>query len=317
MNEFAERLRSSGEGTLRAAGVKILQLNLGYRCNMACKHCHIEAGPARQETMERGAIEQALAAALKDDGGGAGGIETLDLTGGAPELNPHFRFLVAEARKERRRVIVRSNLTIFFEEGMADLPAFYREQEVEVVASLPTSSEASTDRVRGDGAFHKSIASLRKLNGLGYGREERLRLYLVYNPMGAFLPACQADLEARYRRELYDAFGIVFTGLYAFANMPVGRFKEFLLRSGNLKTYMDKIRAAFNPATLGSLMCRSLLSVGPDGTLYDCDFNQALGLTVDKGCPQRIGDYHHDRLASREISTGAHCFVCAAGQGST
>lgn len=311
MSEFAESVLSLGAGWLRAAGICILQLNLGSRCNMACKHCHIEAGPARQELMGREVMDQALAVALR------GGIATLDLTGGAPELNPRFRPFVARARREGRHVIVRSNLTIFFEEGMDDLPAFYREQEVELVASLPSTAEEPTDRVRGGGAFRKSIAALKKLNEVGYGRQEGLKLSLVYNPMGAFLPACQADLEARYRRELYDAFGIVFTGLYAFANMPVGRFREFLLRSGNFKPYMEKIKAAFNPATLDTLMCRTLLSVGPDGALYDCDFNQALGLALDRDCPQRIGEYRHDLLAGRNISTGLHCFVCAAGQGST
>lgn len=311
MTGFEEKLLEVGAAPLSAGGIKIMQLNLGYRCNMACKHCHIEAGPSRREVMGRDTIDHALAAVQEC------GIETIDLTGGAPELNPLFRFIVEKASSLNRHVISRSNLTVFFEEGYADLPEFYAGHGVEVIASLPHYTEDGVGRVRGSDAFHKSIEALKKLNSLGYGKSEERKIHLVYNPMGAFLPSSQNELEEQYRRELYTRFGILFNRLYTFANMPIGRFKEFLTRSRNFEKYMETVKGAFNPATLDGLMCRYLISVRWDGKLYDCDFNQMISLPVDKGRPQHIKDFDYTALAGRKIVTDDHCFVCTAGQGST
>ncbi len=311
MTEIEEKLLAVHPGPLRAVSIETLQLNLGYKCNMTCKHCHLEAGPSRTERMGRTTIDDALMVLRQYT------IDTLDLTGGAPELNPHLRYIIAEARGMGRRIIVRSNLTIFYERGMEDLPDFYSENKVEIIASLPHYAEAGADRVRGKGTFSKSIAVLKRLNSLGYGTVPEKKLHLVYNPMGAFLPPSQIELETHYKKELQASFGIVFNCLYAFANMPLGRFREFLLRSNNIKPYMEKVKSAFNPDTLGNLMCSRLLNVGWDGALYDCDFNQALGLAVDENCPRHLRDYDHAALSGRKIVMGNHCFVCSAGQGST
>jgi len=311
MTEFEERILMEKPGLPGACGIKILQVNLGYLCNMACRHCHFEAGPMRTEIMDDDTVELVIGVLRNTT------IGTLDLTGGAPELNPNFRHLVREARQLDKHVIIRSNLTIFFENGMEDLPEFYCEQGVEVIASLPYYNEANVDRVRGGGTFKKSIESLRKLNSLGYGKEDGLALHLVYNPPGAFLPASQKELEDHYRRELHSSFGILFKRLYVFTNMPIGRFREFLIRKNILEQYMAKLKATFNASTLDGLMCRYLISVGWDGRLYDCDFNQALGLTVGKRYPSHIRDFDYDVLSGREIVFGNHCFACTAGQGST
>ena len=311
LTDFDEKILKVRPAPLMADGISIMQLNLGYMCNMTCKHCHIEAGPSRLEIMGREIIDKALEVVRKCD------IETLDLTGGAPELNPFFRFIVEEAKALNRRVIVRSNLTVFFEDGFEDLPEFYSKQRVEVIASLPHYTEEGVNRVRGGGTFQKSIEALRKLNDFGYGQNDERRIHLVYNPAGAFLPFSQSELEEQYKRELQANFGIVFDRLYTFANMPIGRFREYLIRSGNFEKYMKAVKCAFNPCTLDGLMCRCLISVRWDGSLYDCDFNQMLGLTVDEGCPQHIKDFDYALLAGRKIVTDNHCFVCTAGQGST
>ena len=311
MTKFDERILDLGSGPLSADGIRILQLNLGYRCNMACKHCHIEGGPSRQELMGRGVIDAAMEVVRRS------GIETVDLTGGAPELNPFFKSVVEEARALNRHVIARSNLTILFEKGFEDLAEFYAEHCVEVVASFPHYLEGNVDRVRGSFAFQRSIEALRKLNSLGYGQHSERRIHLVYNPIGAFLPSSQNELEGQYKKELYANFGIIFDRLYTFANMPIGRFREFLLRSRNFEKYMGTVEAAFNPQTLDALMCRYLISVRWDGNLYDCDFNQMRGLSVESACPQHIWDFDYDLLAKRRIVTDDHCFVCTAGQGST
>ncbi len=301
-------------GPIRPSGIDILQLNVGYKCNMSCKHCHLEAGPSRTELMDRTIIDAALK--VLDDCN----IGAVDVTGGAPELNPELKYLITQARRMGRHVIVRTNLTVFHGPSINDteyLPDFYSENNVEIVASLPHCGATGTDRVRGSGTFASSIATLKRLNSLGYGIVPEKRLNLVYNPMGAFLPPSQAELETQYKRELGTSFGIVFNCLYTFANMPLGRFREFLIRSGNMAGYMEKVKNAFNPGTLGNLMCRHLINVGWDGTLYDCDFNQALRLAVDKNCPRHIRDYDHAVLSGRKIVMGEHCFVCSAGQGST
>ncbi len=309
--KFQDRILNIQQQPLRAKGVDILQVNLGYKCNMSCRHCHVAAGPDKAQEMGRETVE-AVIDVLKENN-----INCLDITGGAPELNTHFKYLVGKARVSGNRVIVRTNLTIFFEEGMEGLAEFYSENAVEIVASLPYYTESEVDRVRGKGAFDKSIRALRKLNSLGYaeGPSDK-KLNLVYNPPGIFMAPSQGTLEDDYKRELHKRFGITFSGLYALTNMPIGRFRDHLVRGKNLEKYMDTLEGAFNPLTLEGLMCRHLISVGWDGTLYDCDFNQCLGLPVnDKST--RIEAFDYLGLGTREITVGDHCYGCTAGQGST
>lgn len=309
---FSRRVEDVLGHPLRARTVDILQVNLGYRCNMACKHCHVQAGPSRSESMAAATVEQVLRVLKMHT------IAALDLTGGAPELHPEFRRLVREARGFGRRVIVRSNLTVAFERGMEDLMDFYAEVGVEVVASLPFYLSENVDRVRGAGTFEKSVQALRRLNELGYGTEgSSLLLNLVFNPQGAYLPPAQPDLEQEFKRALSVRFGITFNRLYTFANMPIGRFHEFLVRSGNQKKYLGKLMDAFNPETLDGVMCRQLISVDWQGRLYDCDFNQVAGLPLGPEYPQRIHDFDMPALAGRTVSVGEHCWGCTAGQGSS
>jgi radical SAM/Cys-rich protein len=309
--KFKEALKEEGAYPLRSVGIEILQVNLGYKCNMACKHCHVEAGPARNEVMDKSMVD-AVIKALKSSP-----IRTLDITGGAPELNPHFTYLIAQSKEAGKHVIVRSNLTIFYENGMNGLPEFYRENSVEVIASLPYYMEENVDRIRGKGAFRKSIDALRTLNELGYGNNSGLNLNLVYNPQGAFLPSSQSSIEDEYKIELKDKHDIEFNNLYTFTNMPIGRFKNFLVKSENLDKYMTTLTSSFNPETLNGIMCRHLVSVGWDGTLYDCDFNQVVGLNIVDVYPQNIAEFDLDELSKREIAIDDHCFGCTAGQGST
>lgn len=309
--KFKDRIQSIQGQPLRAEGIDILQVNIGYKCNMACKHCHVGAGPDKNQEMDRETVETVLNVLREND------INCLDITGGAPELNPHFRYLVGKASHSGKHVIVRTNLTIFFEEGMEDLAEFYSMNSVEIIASLPYYTESEVDRVRGKGAFEKSIRALKKLNSLGYaGGSSDKKLNLVYNPSGTFLAPSQRTLEDDYKRELRKRFGITFNGLYTFANMPIGRFREYLIVSKNLEKYMDKLEDAFNPLTLEGLMCRRLISIGWNGILYDCDFNQILGLTLDRDCPS-IKDFDYLRLSERLITLSEHCYGCTAGQGST
>jgi radical SAM/Cys-rich protein len=311
MASFDDKVREILGGPLMATDIAILQVNVGYACNMSCKHCHLSAGPGRRELMSRETMEDVLRVVRKC------GIKTVDITGGAPELNLHIRYLIAEARNAEAHVIVRTNLTVLLEQGMEDFPEFYRDQGVEVVASLPHFIGTSVDRVRGGGTFEKSLRVLLRLNDLGYGREETgLVLNLVYNPPGALLPGSQKELEERYRKELTDR-GIVFNSLFVFANMAMGRFRDFLVRTKGLESYMDLVRKAFNPATLDGLMCRHLVSVRWDGTLYDCDFNQGPDLPIEETCPRHISQFDPERLVHRRIVTDEHCFVCAAGAGTS
>ncbi len=310
IRKFSETILS--HGPLKALESKILQVNLGYRCNMACKHCHVSGGPARNEIMDRDTAERVLQVLLKNP------FETLDLTGGAPELNPSFRWIVEEARKAGRHVLVRTNLTIFYEQGMEDLPEFYRDHGVELIASLPYYLEDSVDRVRGSGAYQKSVNALKRLNALGYGRDASgLVISLVYNPPGLFVAPGQCALEAEYKKELGGRFGIVFNRLYTFTNMPIGRFRDFLIRTNNLEKYLQKLADAFNPATLEGIMCRYMVNVGWDGKLYDCDFNQVMGLPTGPGAPPHINEFDYQALAGRSIAVGDHCYGCTAGQGSS
>lgn len=309
---FAEKLEAAGLGPLRATVVGTLQVNVGKRCNQACKHCHVEAGPSRMEMMTRETVLQVIAALERHPE-----IGTVDITGGAPELNPNFRFLVTEARRLGRHVMDRCNLTVLFTEGQEETGNFLHENRVEVVASLPYYLAQRTDSQRGVGVFEQSIAGLRLLNGLGYGQAGGPALNLVYNPTGAFLPPAQAEIEGEYRRELWKRHGVVFTHLYTITNMPISRFLHFLERTGNTEKYMDRLVQAFNPAAAQGVMCRSLVSVGWDGTLYDCDFNQMLELPTAVDAPHHINDFDGTMLARRAIMTGRHCFGCTAGAGSS
>lgn len=312
IKNFTEKVSSVKSEPLQALELSALQVNLGYRCNMACKHCHVSGGPTRTELMNAETAEQVLRVLSES------AIETLDITGGAPEMNPVFRTLVIEARKAGRRVIVRTNLTIFFEEGMDDLPEFYRDQSVELIASLPYYLEDGVDRMRGSGAFKMSIEALQKLNSLGYGKESSgLQVSLVYNPQGVFLSPSQCTLEAEYKRALKDQFGVSFNHLYTVTNMPIGRFRDFLVSTGTLDLYMKKLTTAFNPMALDGIMCRHIVSIGWDGKLYDCDFNQILGISPSLDAPQHINNFDYPGLARRKIAVGDHCYGCTAGQGST
>ena len=312
MLAFEEKLVQIGQWPLRAEGVETLQVNVGKLCNQTCRHCHVDAGPTRTEIMSRETAEQVVDVLRRYD------VQTVDITGGAPELNPNFDYLVTEARALGRHVIDRCNLTVFFVEGKHYLPEFMREHQVEVTASLPCYTEENVEKQRGKGVFAKSIEALRQLNQLGYGRTEtNLKLNLVYNPLGPYLPGPQDSLEQAYRQHLGEEHGVVFNRLYTLTNMPISRFLADLNRSGNYERYMELLLEKFNPSTLDGLMCRSLVSVGWDGTLYDCDFNQMLELPVNHGLPNHIRDFDAFILARREVRTGQHCYGCTAGNGSS
>jgi len=309
--EFHEALDEAGLSPLKPAPIEVLQLNLGKLCNQTCRHCHVDAGPDRDEVMSRETLDDCVRALASSD------IPTVDLTGGAPELNPHFRDLVREVRGLGRHVMDRCNLTILETGAHRDLPEFFAKHEVEVVCSLPHYRALNTDTQRGDGVFEKSLRALRRLNEVGYGDgRSGLRLVLVTNPAGAFLPASQASLEREWKRELADRHGIVFDALYTITNMPISRYLEWLESSGNLEAYMRKLVQGFNPLAAQGVMCRNTLSVGWDGRLYDCDFNQMLAMPV-AGAVGHIRDFDAAVLAQRTIATDRHCFGCTAGAGSS
>lgn len=307
---FEEKL-AENKLELKSSRVEILQVNVGKLCNQACKHCHVDASPKRTEIMPREVVEDCLNALRKYK------IPVLDLTGGAPELNPNFRYFVTEARKAGAKVMVRHNLTVMFEDGQEDLPQFFAANEIEVISSLPYFLPTQTDSQRGTGVFDKSIEALRKLNAVGYGSKEGLILNLVYNPVGAFLPPAQSAIERDFKRELKTRFNVVFNNLLTITNMPISRYLEWLRRSKNEEAYMKKLVNAFNPATVEGLMCRNLISVDWRGNLYDCDFNQMLEMPLDKRLPQTIAEFDPNKLSGRNIATNVHCFGCTAGAGSS
>ncbi|MFZ3321334.1 MAG: arsenosugar biosynthesis radical SAM (seleno)protein ArsS [Usitatibacter sp.] len=294
--------------------LETLQVNVGYVCNQACLHCHVNAGPTRTETMARETADQVLEYLA------ASGATTLDITGGAPELNPNFRHLVLGARMRGVKVIDRCNLTVLFESGQADLARFLAAEGVEIVASLPCYTEELVDRQRGAGVYEKSVAAIRELNALGYGREgSGLTLDLVYNPQGPSLPPPQDKLEQDYKRVLGEKFGIVFNRLFTLANMPIQRFGSTLVTKGQFNDYMKLLRGAHSDANLDSVMCRSLVSVDWLGYLYDCDFNQMLGLPLRvAGRPRpHLKDAMARDLDGNPIVVRDHCYGCTAGQGSS
>ena len=312
-NPFLEALDASGIGPLRRGEVTTLQVNVGRRCDLACHHCHVEAGPKRTEMMDRDTADRVLWLLERNPG-----VRTLDLTGGAPELNDQFRHLVQGARALGRQVIDRCNLTVLFQPGQEDTADFLAAHAVKVVASLPCYTKENVDQQRGRDVFDRSVEALRWLNRLGYAREgSGLALDLVYNPLGPTLPPVQAELEATYRQELRELFGIAFDRLITITNMPIKRFAHALARDGQDEAYMALLVNHFNPATVQGLMCREMVSVGYDGRVYDCDFNQMLELPLDAGPADVWALDDLGALHEASVSTAAHCFGCTAGSGSS
>jgi len=310
---FDEVLARHGRPPLEAGGIEVLQVNVGKLCNQTCGHCHVDAGPDRREVMSHDTAEQVIELLRRHPA-----IPTLDITGGAPELNPQFQYLVEQAAVLGRRVIDRCNLSVLLLPAQRDLVPFLAAHRVEVTASLPSFRPSGTDAQRGEGVFAKSLEALRLLNAAGYGKGGGLVLNLVHNPVGAFLPGDQASLERDYRRELQLRHEIEFDSLYTITNMPISRFLEHLERSGNLERYMELLVGSFNARAADGVMCRSYLSVGWDGTLYDCDFNQMLELRANHGAPQTLKALlAAGGPGARLVVTGRHCFGCTAGAGSS
>jgi radical SAM/Cys-rich protein len=312
MNRFAERLAADCL-SLRHTRTEVMQVNVGKLCNLTCMHCHVNAGPKRKEIMTRETIDRIINWLANTD------IPTVDLTGGAPEMIPDFRYFVerVKALQPSRNVIDRCNLTILLERGYKDLAQFLKRKKVEIIASMPCYSPKNVNAQRGDGVFDASIAALKLLNKLGFGVAGDLPLHLVYNPVGPFLPPLQVELEEDFKRELFLHFGIVFNKLYTITNLPIGRFASYLRHNNRLEEYMDLLIGAFNPATIGGLMCRNTISVGWRGEVYDCDFNQQLGMQWKNGEPVFLWNVNPTEIENRAIMTGDHCFGCTAGAGSS
>ncbi len=310
---FSNKIKEAGCFPLRPKQTEIFQMNLGYMCNQVCEHCHVDAGPDRKEIMTRETMQQCIEAVKNSK------AHTLDLTGGAPEMNPNFRWFVEEASKLGiKDFIVRSNLTILrANKKFYDLPEFFKKHNIHVVSSMPHWTRGKTDKQRGDGVFDKSIKALQELNAVGYGMpDSNLKLDLVYNPSGAFLPANQAEMEKDFKNALLEDFGIYFHQLFAITNLPISRFLDYLIASGNYEDYMYQLVEAFNPLAVANVMCTNTISVSWDGYLYDCDFNQMLGMKVANKI-QHIADYNEQLLQDREIIISQHCYGCTAGSGSS
>jgi radical SAM/Cys-rich protein len=313
MQPFAEKLRLHGQSLGRRT-VDVLQVNLGRYCNLACIHCHVESGPARTEMMSRETVEAVLCFFSGTQ------IPTLDITGGAPELHADFDYLVASARELGRHVMDRCNLTVIFEPSKKYLPEFFKRHRVELVCSLPCYSEENVDKQRGKGTFDLSIRALQRLNDIGYGQpDSNLVLNLVYNPVEPHLPPPQEKLEQDYKRILAERFGIAFNHLYCLTNMPITRYATHLKLRGEYEGYVELLEANFNAATLDRVMCRNLISIGWDGSVYDCDFNQMLDLPIRDGAggALNIASLSIDQVRNRPISVGNHCYACSAGAGSS
>ena len=310
-DRFAIHLRHRGLATLRRTGTRILQINLGKLCNQTCTHCHVGAGPGRREVMTAETADRIIVWMSRHR------PETVDITGGAPELCPEFRCLASAARRTGSHVIVRCNLTVIFEPGQEDLPGFYADEGVELVCSLPCYSAGNVDLQRGEGVFEKSIRALGRFNELGYGTGKGLVLTLVYNPVGASLPPDQAGLEEAYRIRLRDQYGIEFDRLYCLTNLPVTRFHLWLEQSGQLEEYQQLLLDHFDPANLDGLMCRDTINVGWRGDLFDCDFNQMVDLPMGGRPRSYLWDLDPNELDGARIATGSHCFGCTAGLGSS
>ncbi|MBI5857555.1 MAG: arsenosugar biosynthesis radical SAM protein ArsS [Sphingobacteriales bacterium] len=310
---FQQKLEESNLYPLKPTVISTFQINVGKMCNQVCKHCHVDAGPDRKEIMTTETMQQCLDVLAANPS-----LQIVDLTGGAPEMNPNFRWFVEGIKKLDRHIIVRCNLTIIrANKKYYDLPEFYKQHDIEVVSSLPFYNKDRTDKQRGDGVFEDSIKALQMLNEVGYGLEgSDLKLNLVYNPAGAFLPPSQDALEKEFKVALKKDFGISFHELYAITNLPINRFLDYLLQSGNYEKYMEKLLAAYNPMAAANVMCRTTISIGWDGYLYDCDFNQMLEMKVDcKG--KHISNYNAAALQNRDIVVNQHCYGCTAGAGSS
>lgn len=310
---FGNKIKETNQFPLRPKKLEILQINVGYMCNQVCEHCHVDAGPDRKEIMTRETMQQCLEV-IKSTG-----AHTLDLTGGAPEMNPDFRWFVEEASKAGiKDFIVRSNLTIIVaNKKYRDLPEFFKKHNVHVVSSMPHWTKGKTDKQRGDGVFDASIEALKMLNKVGYGMPDSpLKLDLVYNPSGAFLPSNQASLEKDFKKVLLEEFNIQFHQLFAITNLPISRFLDYLIASDNYEDYMYSLVEAFNPDAVANVMCTNTLSISWDGWLYDCDFNQMLELKVASKV-QHISEYNEDLLNNRNIVISQHCYGCTAGAGSS
>ena len=310
---FKDKVATLGMFPLKPADIEIFQINVGKMCNQVCKHCHVDAGPDRKEIMTRETMELCLEI-LKTSA-----FKTVDLTGGAPEMNPDFRWFVEEIKALGKHIIVRCNLTIILaNKRFHDLPDFFKKHQIEIVSSLPSFTQDRTDRQRGDGVFDDSIKALQLLNSVGYGMDGTgLILNLVYNPAGAFLPPDQVALEREYKAELEKRYGISFNNLFAITNMPISRYLDYLLNTGNYDKYMDKLIEAFNPAAVKNVMCRNTISVSWDGYLYDCDFNQMLDLKVSCQDSQHLSTFHAASISTRNIVLKQHCYGCTAGAGSS
>ncbi len=308
---FGEKFESIGVGPLKADKIEIFQVNVGKMCNQVCKHCHVDAGPDRKEIMTKETMQICIDILKNNE------IPIVDITGGAPELNPNFIWFVKEIKKLNRHVMVRSNLTILVSNGFEEYPKFMADNEIEIISSLPYYNKNGTDRQRGEGVFEKSIQAIKLLNDLGYGKNEKLKFNLVYNPVGAFLPPKQEALEKDFKRELFKSHGVVFNNLYTITNMPISRYLDYLIVSGNYETYMEKLINAFNPSAAINVMCKNTISIGWDGQIYDCDFNQMLELPVDHGAPKHLKGFNINKLENRLIVTKQHCYGCTAGAGSS
>jgi radical SAM/Cys-rich protein len=311
MNEFETRIHKDCGLDLYASEIQKIQVNLGLKCNQSCRHCHLSCSPQREEMMDWETMTDVIKIANKVR------PEMVDITGGAPEIHPLIRKFVEELAKDGYNVQVRTNLTALLEPGMEDMPEFFRDYKVHIVASMPCYLEKNVCAQRGNGVYGKSIQMLQKLNNLGYGMHPEFPLYLVYNPGGPVLPPDQAQLEEDYKRELSNRFGIHFTHLYTITNMPIGRFWEGLKQEKKNDEYMQLLLGGFNCQTVGELMCRHQICVAWDGILYDCDFNIALGLPVNNELSKNIKDFTLEPLSNRKIVTGRHCFGCTAGFGSS
>lgn len=313
LEKFADKLKTFGLFPLKPTKVEIFQINMGKMCNQTCRHCHVDAGPDRKEIMSQETLQLCLDIIKKHQ------FPIVDLTGGAPEMNPHFRWFVEELSKMGTRILNRCNLTILTANTKYhDLPMFFAQHNVEVISSLPHYSSQRTDRQRGQGVFERSIRALKMLNQVGYGQQgSSLKLNLVYNPVGCFLPGDQAALEQEFKKRLKEDFAIDFNQLFCITNMPISRFLEYLLESRNYESYMHTLLNAFNASAVAGVMCRNTLSVGWDGFLYDCDFNQMLDLRLESTSPQHLRDFDRKSIEQRNIVLGQHCYGCTAGSGSS
>ncbi len=308
---FQDHLKSANQYPLKPNHLEILQINLGYLCNMECNHCHVDASPRRKEITTKQVLLKCLE--VIDN---VSSIHTVDLTGGAPEMNPNFKWLIEELSKRNVETLVRSNLTILVEGKFKTYPEFLTKHKVTIVSSLPCYTQQNVDAQRGDGTFYKSIKALKKLNKLGYGQSDDLKLHLVYNPGGASIAGNQQALENDYKRELKENYGIVFNNLYTITNLPISRFLEDLLSKNKLQTYVKLLANSFNPYAAENLMCKNTLSVDYNGNLYDCDFNQILKKPIASNI-KNIMDFDDAILLKRQIVTNQHCFGCTAGEGSS